>query len=334
MKCIDLFAGIGGIRKGFEKSFGDEIETVFISEIDKECQKTYKMNFKDSDDVIFVDDIKDIDEKDIPSFDICLAGFPCQAFSVAGKRKGFNDNYKGICRGTLFMEIIRICDYHKPSVIFCENVKGLLHHDKGNTFKVIKNTFEEIGYKVFYKVLNSKDFGVPQNRERIYIVCFREDISPSEFEFPEGNSHCSIKDILMEIHTPKYYISERYLNGLKEHRKRQELRGNKGLGYIIRDINGITGTLVCGGMGHEKNLIVDDRDLSIKDVPYKYKINEEYVRKLTPREWARLQSFDEDFSFPCCDTTTYKQLGNSVTISVIKAIADKIKEKIFSAKSE
>ena len=181
-KSIDLFAGIGGIRMGFDRAFGEEIETVFVSEWDEYAQKTYRANFKDDFDI--AGDITKIEEKDIPSFDICLAGFPCQAFSLAGQRKGFEDDYKGNCRGTLFLDVARICEYHKPKVIFCENVKGLVIHDRGRTFKIITKTFEDLGYKVFFKVLNSKNFGVPQNRERIYVVAFRNDIAPEVFDFP------------------------------------------------------------------------------------------------------------------------------------------------------
>ena len=184
LKSIDLFAGIGGIRLGFDKAFGDGIETVFVSEWDEYAQKTYRANFKDNFEI--AGDITKIDEKEIPTFDICLAGFPCQAFSLAGQRKGFEDNYKGLCRGTLFQDVARICEYHKPKVILCENVKGLVIHDRGRTFKIICKTFEELGYKVFHKVLNSKDFGVPQNRERIYVVAFRNVIAPEEFIFPEA----------------------------------------------------------------------------------------------------------------------------------------------------
>lgn len=138
-KSIDLFAGIGGIRLGFERAFGDEINTVFVSEWDEYAQKTYKANFKD--DFEIAGDITKINETDIPQFDICLAGFPCQAFSLAGKRQGFDDNYKGLCRGTLFLDVARICEADKPKVIFCENVKGLKIHDRGRTFEIIKKTF-------------------------------------------------------------------------------------------------------------------------------------------------------------------------------------------------
>ena len=254
-KSIDLFAGIGGIRKGFDRAFGKKIKTVFVSEWDEFAQKTYKMNYRDKFDI--AGDITQIDEKDIPEFDICLAGFPCQAFSLAGKRMGFDDDYKGMCRGTLFQEVVRICDFHKPKVIFCENVKGLTIHDKGRTFMVIKKAFEQIGYTVYDKVLNSKDFGVPQNRERIYIVAFRNDIDSSDFKFPEPtNPDTCIRDIMEENEVSvKYYLSTVYIDTLKKHKARHEAKGN-GFGYEIRDLDGKAGAIVCGGMGRERNLII------------------------------------------------------------------------------
>lgn len=324
LRFIDLFAGIGGIRMGFEKAFGRNAKTVFASEWDIPAQKTYKANFKDNFDI--AGDITTIDEHSIPNFDICLAGFPCQAFSMAGKHQGFNDDYKGRCRGTLFLEVARICDYHKPKVIFCENVKGLTIHDKGKTFKIIKETFENLGYKVFSKILNSKDFGVPQQRERIYIVCFRNDIAPQSFVFPEGSKKpICIKDIMEEAPIPsKYYLSDTYVNTLKEHRARHEAAGH-GFGYVIRPLDGIAGTIVCGGMGRETNLIIDQREHSLIPTTHiKGKINEKSIRKMTPREWARLQGFPDDFILPLSDVHLYKQFGNSVTVPVIEAIAKEI----------
>ena len=281
-KSIDLFAGIGGIRRGFDNAFGNEISTVFVSEWDDNAKKTYKANYDDKFDI--AGDITEINERDIPQFDICLAGFPCQAFSLAGKRMGFEDGYKGMCRGTLFQDVVRICEYHKPKVIFCENVKGLTIHDKGRTFKIIKRAFEQIGYTVYDKVLNSKDFGVPQNRERIYIVCFRNDIDSKDFNFPNG------------------------------------------FGYEIRDINGQAGAIVCGGMGRERNLIIDKRLKDFTPVTHiKGDVNREGIRKLTPREWARLQGFPDSFRLELADTHLYKQFGNSVTVNVVEAIAKEIK---------
>lgn len=328
-KSIDLFAGIGGIRLGFEKAFGDEIKTVFVSEWDEYAQKTYKANFKD--DFEIAGDITEIDEKDIPEFDICLAGFPCQAFSMAGKRQGFDDNYKGLCRGTLFLDVARICEEHKPKVIFCENVKGLVIHDRGRTLQIIKKTFENLGYKVFTNddtTLNSKNFGVPQNRERIYIVAFRNDIASDKFEFPQGTDDTKrIKDIIEERPVPaKYYLSDVYLETLRRHKARHEAKGN-GFGYEIRDWNDIAGAIVCGGMGRERNLIIDKRQKDLTPTTHiKGEINKEGVRKMTPREWARLQGFPDTFELPLADVHLYKQLGNSVTVNVIEAIAEKIKE--------
>lgn len=325
LKTIDLFAGIGGIRLGFESAFPDS-KTVFVSEWDEYAQKTYSENFNDGFDI--AGDITKIDEKSIPPFDICLAGFPCQAFSLAGQRKGFNDNYKGICRGTLFLDVARICEYHKPSVIFCENVKNLKNHDKGKTFKVIKKTFEDLGYTVFDEVLNSKNFGVPQNRERIYIVAFQNDLNIQEFTFPkETDSSKKIKDILEEKPVPaKYYLSTTYIETLKRHKARHEALGH-GFGYEIRDLDGIAGTIVCGGMGRERNLIIDKRQKDLTPTTHiKGTVNTEGIRKMTPREWARLQGFPDTYKLILADTHLYKQFGNSVSVPVIAAIANKIKE--------
>lgn len=326
-RTIDLFAGIGGIRRGFDKAFGKECKTVFVSEWDIPAQQTYRANYP-LDKFQIAGDITAIKEDEIPPFDICLAGFPCQAFSMAGKHQGFNDDYKGRCRGTLFLDVARICEYHKPKVIFCENVKGLTIHDKGRTFRVIKETFENLGYKVFYKILNSKDFGVPQQRERIYLVCFRNDIAPEDFTFPEGSKKkVCLNDILDAAPVPsKYYLSETYVETLKAHRARHEAAGH-GFGYVIRPLDGIAGTIVCGGMGRETNLIIDNREHSmVPSTHIKGKINEEGIRKMTPREWARLQGFPDSFILPLSNVHLYKQFGNSVTVPVIEAIAKEIKK--------
>ena len=326
LKSIDLFAGIGGIRLGFEQAFGNELKTVFVSEWDENAQKTYLANF--SDDFEIAGDITKIPEKDIPDFDICLAGFPCQAFSLAGQKKGFQDDYKGMSRGTLFFDVARICAEHKPKAIFCENVKGLTIHDKGKTFEIIVETLKEIGYTVFEQVLNSRDFGVPQNRERIYIVAFRNDIAPKEFIFPgPTDSSKRIKDIIEENPVPaKYYLSEHYLESLRIHKARHEAKGH-GFGYEIRDWNDVSGAIVCGGMGRERNLIIDKRQTNLTPTTHiKGEINKEGIRKMTPREWARLQGFPDDYKFVLADVHLYKQFGNSVTVPVIRAIAEKVKE--------
>ena len=325
-KSIDLFAGIGGIRLGFDNAFKKNIKTVFTCEWDVFAQKTYKSNFHDSGEI--AGDITAIDETKVPSFDICLAGFPCQAFSLAGQRKGFNDDFKGMSRGTLFFDVVRICTHHKPKVIFCENVKGLTIHDKGRTFEVIKGTLDELGYTVHSSILNSKDFGVPQNRERIYIVAFRNDIDSTGFLFPAPtDSTRRIKDIIEE--TPvsaKYYLSDVYMETLRKHRARHEAKGN-GFGYEIRSWDDVAGAIVCGGMGRERNLLIDKRQTDLTPVTHiKGEINNEGIRKMTPREWARLQGFPDDYKLVLADVHLYKQFGNSVTVPVIEAIAKQIKE--------
>ena len=319
-KAIDLFAGIGGIRLGFDQAFQNEIKTVFVSEWDDKAVETYRANFNSN--VNIVGDITTVDEKNIPEHDILLAGFPCQAFSLAGRKKGFED-----ARGTLFFDVARIVKYHKPKVVFCENVKNLVNHDRGRTFKIIKNILEELGYRVFYKVLNSKDFGVPQNRERIYIVAFRTDIAPLSFSFPDSSGTSTfIKDIIEEHEgSSKYYLSTTYLESLRRHKERHMSKGN-GFGYEIRDNDSVAGAIVCGGMGRERNLIVDNRLTDFKPVTHiKGEVNKDFIRKMTPREWARLQGFPDKFKFVVADTHLYKQFGNSVTVPVIKAIAEKIK---------
>lgn len=328
-RSIDLFAGIGGIRIGFDNAFKDSIETVFVSEWDEFAQKTYKSNFDDPFDI--AGDITKIDEQDIPQFDICLAGFPCQAFSIAGTggagRRGFDDDFKGMNRGNLFLDVVRICEYHKPKVIFCENVKGLYMHDRGRTFMIIRNAFRDLGYQVFFKVLNSKDYGVPQNRERIYIVAFRDDLNVGEFTFPKASrKQTRIRDILEDAPIePRYYLSDVYIQTLRDHKARHAAKGN-GFGYEIRDLDDIAGTIVCGGMGRERNLIVDHREHSMTPTTHiKGEINREDIRKMTPREWARLQGYPDSYKLELSDTHLYKQFGNSVTVNVIEAIAKEIK---------
>ncbi|MEG1009472.1 MAG: DNA (cytosine-5-)-methyltransferase, partial [Clostridia bacterium] len=198
MKFIDLFAGIGGFRYALE-SFG--CKCVFSSEWDKYCQESYQLNFND----IPFGDITKVDEKEIPQFDILCGGFPCQPFSVSGKQKGFSDT-----RGTLFFDIVRIVSYHKPKIIFLENVKNLKAHNDGATFTIISNVLNGLNYNIYYKVLNAKDFGLPQNRERITIVCIRKDIDNGKFKFPLAtNEFLTISDIKEEDIKTKMYVLNR-----------------------------------------------------------------------------------------------------------------------------
>jgi DNA (cytosine-5)-methyltransferase 1 len=337
---MDLFAGIGGIRLGFDRAFGNAIETVFVSELDAHAQKTYSANFDTPAEI--AGDITKVPEEEIPAFDICLAGFPCQAFSLAGQRKGFKDDYKGMARGTLFFDVVRICDLHKPKVIFCENVKGLTIHDRGRTYDIIKRSLEEIkykgksGYAVHDCVLNSRDFGVAQNRERIYVVAFRNDLDGSAFRFPmPTDSSKRIKDIIEEEPvSAKYYLSEVYVETLRKHRARHEAMGH-GFGYEIREWDGVAGSVVCGGMGRERNLLIDKRQTDLTPVTHiRGEINKEGIRKMTPREWARLQGYPDTYALPVADVHLYKQLGNSVTVPVIAAIAREIMSALSLQKEE
>lgn len=344
IRCIDLFAGIGGIRKGFERANRNGLtETVFVSEYDKFAATTYAANFDTPveeiegmsellmpvEGVVIYGDLTKVSDnslRKIPSYDICLAGFPCQAFSLAGKRLGFNDDYKGMSRGTLFRELIRICEINKPKVVFCENVKGLLHHDGGKTFEVICGAFDQIGYTMYSDVLSSSNFGIPQTRERLYMVAFRNEIAPSDFGFPSGEpTQLRIKDIMEENPVgSRYYLSEKYLNTLIAHKERHRSKGN-GFGYQIRSLEDYAGTLTCGGMGRERNLIEDSRPHSLEPTTnIRGPINDKNIRKMTPREWARLQGFEDSFVLPVADTHLYKQLGNTVTVNVIEAIASRI----------
>lgn len=194
--------------------------------------------------------------------------------------------------------------------------------------KIIKGALEEIGYTVYTEVLNSRDFGVPQNRERVYIVAFRNDIDSAKFCFPvPTDSSKRIKDIVEEKPvSAKYYLSEVYLETLRRHRARHEAKGN-GFGYEIREWNDVAGAIVCGGMGRERNLLIDKRQKDLTPVTHvKGNLNREGVRKMTPREWARLQGYPDAFVLPLSDVHLYKQLWNSVSVPVIRAIAVKIRE--------
>jgi len=293
---IDLFAGIGGTRIGFE-DFGGEC--IFTSEWDGYAQKTYQANFEE----IPHGDITKIKAEEIPSFDFLLAGFPCQPFSQAGLKKGFEDT-----RGTLFFDIARIIKHHRPSVVFLENVRNLGTHDKGNTLKVIKNTLENLGYKVFIQVLNAKDFGVPQNRARIYIIGFKDDV---DFKFPvPPKIKTNLGKILEKRVDSKYTISDRLWAGHQRRKKEHREKGN-GFGYsLFNKKSKYTSTISARYYKDGSEILIEQKGKN--------------PRKLTPREAARLQGFSDDFVIPVSDNQAYKQFGNSVAIPVIKALANKI----------
>ncbi|WP_108870354.1 DNA cytosine methyltransferase [Aquimarina aquimarini] len=321
-KFIDLFAGIGGFRMALQNLKG---KCVFTSEWDKYSKQTYRANFGE---VPFGDITKDRTKAYIPdSFDVLCAGFPCQAFSIAGKRGGFEDT-----RGTLFFDVAEIIKKKKPKAIFLENVKGLRSHDKGKTLATILNVLrEDLGYFVPEpQIVNAKEFGVPQNRERVFIVGFRKDLRITEFEYPTPiKKKQTLKNILeTETVSVKYYLSETYVNTLRSHKARHERKGN-GFGYEIIADDGIANAVVCGGMGRERNLVYDFRLKDFTPITnITGNVNREGIRKMTPREWARLQGFPDTYKIVVSDAQAYKQFGNSVAVPAIQATAKKIIEKL------
>lgn len=317
-KFIDLFAGIGGFRLALQNLGG---KCVFTSEWDKEAKKTYKANFGETP---FGDITKEETKQYIPDdFDILCAGFPCQAFSIAGKRGGFEDT-----RGTLFFDVAEIIKRKQPKAIFLENVKGLRNHNGGKTLATILNVLRnDLGYFVPEpQIINAKDFGVPQNRERIYIVGFHPQTGVNRFSYPTPlNKKVTFADVKEENTVPtKYYLSTQYIQTLKNHKARHESKGN-GFGFEIISDNGIANAIVVGGMGRERNLVYDNRLNDFTPTTHiKGEVNREGIRRMTPREWARLQGFPDNFIIPVADASAYKQFGNSVAVPAIQATAKEI----------
>lgn len=315
---IDLFAGIGGFRLAMQNLGG---KCIFTSEWDKEAKKTYKANFGE---MPFGDITKEETKSYIPdNFDVLCAGFPCQAFSIAGKRGGFEDT-----RGTLFFDVAEIIRRKQPRAIFLENVKGLRNHNGGKTLATILNVLRnDLGYFVPEpQIVNAKDFGVPQNRERIYIVGFHSSTGINTFSYPEPlNKIVTFADIKeKEVPPTKYYLSTQYVQTLENHKARHESKGN-GFGYSIVGDDQIANAVVCGGMGRERNLVIDHRISDFTPTTHiKGEVNREGIRKMTPREWARLQGFPDNYLIPVADASAYKQFGNSVAVPAIQATANKI----------
>lgn len=305
---IDLFAGIGGIRIPFQQNRG---KCLFTSEWDKFSQKTYKINFGDTPS----GDITKINSELIPNFDILLAGFPCQPFSQAGLKKGFLDT-----RGTLFFEIERIITDKRPKVFLLENVKQLKGHDRGRTLKVITEHLKALNYTVDTEVLRAADFGVPQNRERLFIVGFDKDFFAIDegfkFNFPiPPKSITLLGNILEENVDEKYTISDKLYEGHLRRKKEHKEKGN-GFGFSVFDASSrYTNTLSARYYKDGSEILISQGD-------------NKNPRKLIPRECARLQGYPETFIIPVSDTQAYKQFGNSVAIPVVKAVSDKIIEQL------
>lgn len=304
MTFIDLFAGLGGFRLALE-SLG--ARCVYSDEWDEPVQKVYADNFGE----IPQGDITQIDENSIPDHDILCAGFPCQAFSISGKQRGFEDS-----RGTLFFDVARIVRAKRPKIVFMENVKNFATHDKGRTLAVVKATMEELGYNFNAKVLNAVDYGVPQKRERIYMVCFRNDIKVSDFHYPkpfELKKH--VEDFLLndENMVRDLYVvrPDMYYNKKDEQYSNKSIRigtvNKGGQGERIYSIKGIAITLSANGGGAFAKT-------------GGYYINGG-ARKLHPRECARIMGFPDSYKISSSNNQAYKQFGNSVVIDVLQLIA-------------
>ncbi len=305
-KVGGLFAGIGGVELGFQQA---GFNIVWANEIDKYAAITYRHNHTHK---LFEKDIKELSSKDIDPIDILTAGFPCQAFSIAGHRKGFEDK-----RGNIFFEILRFIDDLNPKVVFLENVKNLKTHDDGRTFNKIINELNERGYFVKSEVLNTLDYAnIPQNRERIYIVAFKSEYAFNNFSFPAKITlKRKTKDFIDNRANEKYY----YTNSIYYKQLKKEMLNKDSIfqwrrKYVRENKSNVCPTLTAnmGTGGHNVPLIIDEVD----------------IRKLTPRECARFQGYSDDFilSKELSNSSLYKQIGNSVTVPVIKAIANEIKK--------
>ncbi len=308
MRVGGLFGGIGGIELGFQQA---GFEIVWANEIDKNACITYRLNHNHK---LFEKDLNELSTDEVEKIDILTGGFPCQAFSIAGYQKGFGDD-----RGNIFFEILRFIDDLEPQIVFLENVKNLVGHDKGRTFKRISKELEDRDYHIKYKVLNSSEYGnVPQNRERIYIVAFKDQKIAERFSFPEATKlKRKVADLLDKTAEERYYYTKsRYYEQLKEEMLNRDSVYQWRRVYVRENKSKLCPTLTAnmGTGGHNVPLIIDDKD----------------IRKLTPRECARFQGYSEKFKFPekLANSALYKQIGNSVTVPVIKAIALEIKRAV------
>ena len=314
-----FFGGVGGIDLGFDQT--NKFRSVYINEFDKNAQETIAINFPD----VKLDrrDIHDVNEDEVPITDIVVGGFPCQAFSIAGYRKGFDDE-----RGDLFFELLRIIRHHNPKAIFIENVKNMVTHGEGNTFKVIREALTLNGYHIKWKVMNGKDYGnIPQNRERIYIVGFLDKNAFDKFEFPDELELTNGLDTVIDFKSKvedRYYYKEgvqNFYDKLEETIKSQNSVYQWRRQYVRENKSGVVPTLTAnmGTGGHNVPLILSDHG----------------IRKLTPRETFNVQGFPKDFKLPeISNGQLYKQAGNSVVVPVIKRIADKIAYALDRASTE
>ena len=329
-RFIDLFAGIGGLRRGFDGLGG---KCVLTCEWNPYAQQTYCANFHDGDDHVFHGDITTIDAKDVPEHDVLLAGFPCQPFSIAGVSKknalGRNHGFKCEAQGTLFFDVARMIEHHQPKAFLLENVKNLVNHDKGKTFTVIRRTLEEeLGYNVHWRVINAKSF-VPQNRERIFIVGFKEknDFTFDDIVLPDPMRGPRLETILhpengseaAEGHyttgrkaavCDRYTLTDHLWKYLRNYAEKHRLKGN-GFGFGLNGPDDVARTLSARYYKDGSEILIKQRGKN--------------PRRLTPRECARLMGFDKpwqsDFKIPVSDMQAYKQFGNAVVVAAVEAVA-------------
>ena len=316
---IDLFAGIGGLRIGFQRAGG---RCIFTSEWNKYAQKTYFKWFGEEPR----GDITKIKPKDIPEHDVLLAGFPCQPFSIAGVSKknslGRAHGFKCLTQGTLFFDIISIAEVRRPPVMVLENVKNLRSHDQGRTWRIIKSSLAEQQYWVFDEVLDAASFGVPQHRERVIIVCFDKRVFTEwpPFEYPRPlDRRAKLRDILDPAPDPKYTLTDHLWRYLQDYAKRHAERGN-GFGFGLSDLNGITRTLSARYFKDGSEILIPQKGKN--------------PRRLTPGECARLMGFDrevaeflgfkDELPIVVSDTQAYRQFGNAVVPAVASAVAKQV----------
>ena len=318
LKCIDLVAGLGGFRIALESCGA---ECVYSNEWDKFAQEVYQMNFGE----IPEGDITQVNENTIPDHDVLCAGFPCQAFSISGNQRGFEDS-----RGTLFFDVARIVKAKKPKVVFMENVKNFATHDNGKTLQVVQNTMEELGYTFYQKVLNAVDYGIPQKRERIYMVCFRKDFPITNFSYPKPfELNRFVEDFLLEDESlvKDLYVErdDTIYNGVQDssYSKKSIRLGivNKGgQGERIYSTKGIAITLSAYGGG----VFAKTGGYLINGKP----------RKLHPRECARIMGYPDSYKLCQSNSQAYKQFGNSVVIDVLQHIAVEIGKSMKGVSNE
>ena len=309
---VDLFAGIGGFRIALE-SLG--LRCVYSSEWDVHAQVTYRENFGE----VPAGDITAVEAATIPAHNVLSAGFPCQAFSISGKQRGFAD-----IRGTLFFDIVRIAEHHEPEVLFLENVSNFARHDKGRTLAVVTEKLEQLGYRVFYSVLNAGHYGIPQSRRRIYVVCFRSDLDVDDFRFPRPkHGPVKLRDFLEEDEQTQRYIVNHRETRLHLLPPEPDIFGH----YPQKPIrigtigNGGQGERIYSDLGHAITLSAYGGGVASKTGAY---LVNGKVRKLSPRECARIMGFPDTFKIPVTDSQAYKQFGNSVPIPVVRAIFSQV----------